>query len=364
MVLSVALTYGKIYYPQGKVKMHLFKAKIFSFFVVFFCCTCALALPPEWPEDGIIVEPDMNRTPLIAAFKDAKKSLQISAYKLTDKALIEELGKAAQRGVKVDILVTRDIFKREGEIHPDETPLTLLKEMKINVNQSPEFYAQAHYKLIIVDGLYALIGTGNMCKGSFDDSPERKAERDFWMTVTDNAYLQELTNVFKADFNGVTTDLKASLLVWSPDQGRTPFIKLINSAKKNIWVYQQDIEDPEIANALAAAARKKIDVRLMMTPFPFNKAKDGNAPNQEIIRQAGGKVGFITDHVVIHAKVMLVDVGEESSKVWLGSTNFYPPSLNNNRELGIITSHAPAIDTISSVFKKDWGQANFDPHKL
>lgn len=342
--------------------MQNLKIRILSFLVGILVYTTAFALPLEWPTDGVIVEPDMSRDPLIAAFQDAKKSLKISAYKLTDEPIIAALEEVAKKGISVDILVTRSIFKREGETKSDETPLDRLKKAGITVHQSPEFYAQTHHKMILVDDTYALIGTGNMGSGSFDESKDRKAERDFWITVTNPAQIAELKTVFKADFDGKRTDLKHSLLVWSPDQGRTPFTNLIGSAKKSIWVYQQDIEDPEIATALAKAAKNGIDVRLMMMPNPFNKPKDGNIPNQEMIRQAGGKVGLIT-HVVGHAKAMLIDVGTPQAKVYLGSANFYPPSLDKNRELGIVISEKPAINTISSVFEADWRQADFTPRE-
>lgn len=343
--------------------MQTLTKKLFSFLFAITICTAVFALPPGWPEDGIIVEPDMGRAPLVAAFRDAKKSLKISAYKLTDEPIIIALGEVAKAGIAVDVLVTRGIFKRPGEVSSDETPFARLQEMGINVHQSPEFYAQAHHKMILVDDTYALIGTGNMGSGSFDDSKDRKAERDFWIPVTNSPQVDELKAVFKADFEGRRIDLKNSLLVWSPDQGRAPFTNLIKSAKRNIWVYQQDIEDPEIATALADAARNGIQVRLIMMPNPFNKPKDSNIPNQEMIRQAGGRVGLIT-HVVCHAKVMLVDVKTENAKMCLGSANFYPPSLEKNRELGIITSDQTAIDKIGSTFEADWHQADFTPREF
>jgi len=333
-------------------KMQHLKTKFCSFFVAIVICTASFALPPQWPADGVIVETDMSRDPLIAAFQDAKKSLKISAYRLTDEPIIVALEEIAKKGIPVDLLVTRSIFKREGETKADEIPLERLKKAGINVHQSPHFYAQTHYKFIIVDDAYALIGTGNMC--SFDE------ERDFWITITNPSQVHELKTVFKTDFEGKRTNLKHALLIWGPDQGRTPFTKLINSAKKSIWVYQQDIQDPEIAGALVKAAKKGIDVRLIMTPNPFNKPKDGNIPHQEMIRQAGGKVGLLT-HLYVHAKVVLIDGGTPHAKVYLGSANFYPPSLDKNRELGIVISEKSAINTISSVFEADWRQADFTP---
>ena len=342
--------------------MHHLKTKIFSFFMALVVCTTAFALPPDWPEGGLIIEPDMGRDPLVAAFQDAKKSLRISAYKLEDPTLIAALKEAAERGIKVDVLVTRSIFKRADETEQGETPSETLKKIGLNVHQSPEWFAQTHDKFIIVDEDYALIGTGNMGTGSFDESADRKAERDFWITVTNKDQLEELERVFKADFNGEKIDLKNSLLVWSPDQERKPFLDLICSAKKSIFVYQQDIEDPVIAGALVEAARKGIDVRLIMTPHPFSKTKDGNIPHQEMIREAGGKAGLIT-HVITHAKVVLVDAGTKSEKVYLGSANFYPPSLDENREVGIITSDPAVTSKINAVFQADWKKADFTPRQ-
>lgn len=345
--------------------MSLFKTKKWFFCAILFFATAALAVPPGWPEDGIIVEPDMGRAPLISAFKDAKHSLKIAAYSLTDDELIAGLSDAVERGVKVEILVTNSIFKREKNYlttEEMETPLNKLEKIGAIIKPSPDFYIQAHNKLIIIDGSYALIGTGNMNKDSFDGNASYKRVRDFWTTVTDINHLKELKEVFTADFTGEKTDLKNALLVWSPDQGRTPFLNLFDSAKKSIWVYQQSLEDKEIANGLAMAAKRGIDVRLMMTPYPFTKTEDENLPNQEMIRQAGGKVGLVT-HLYAHAKLILVDVGTSSPKLWLGSTNFYSPSLENNRELGIIISSPSAIDKIGSVFNDDWVQADFNPRK-
>lgn len=282
---------------------------------------------------------------------------------MTDSQLIAALGEVAEKGVHVDVMITKGMFISEDETGGDEISLESLGKLGLNVHQSPDFYEQAHNKMILVDDSYALIGTGNMGKGSFDEIGESKAQRDFWVTVEDENQVNELRDVFAADFKGERTDLKNAHLVWGPDQGRTPFINLIGSAKHNLSIYQADIQDAEIAHAIEGAAQKGIKVRLMMPPFPYSKTKDANIPNQEMIRSAKGEVGLIT-HVVGHTKVVLVDVGTELAQAWVGSTNFYPPSLDKNRELGIITSNLPVIDKISSVFEYDWGQANFEPREI
>src|SRR3990167_5524848 len=317
---------------ERRMSMRFLKTKLLPCFILLVLQTIGFAVPSDWPKDGIIVEPDMGRTPLLTAFDDAKSSLYVSAYKLTDKRLIEGLGNAAKRGV--------------------------------NVNISPEFFAQTHYKLVIIDGTYALIGTGNMCdEGSFDDFGDRAAERDFWTTVTDKEKVDELVTVFLADFTGKPIKIKeSSYFVWNPDHGRAPILKFIRSAKCNLWIYQQDIQDRVIASAIADAARRKIDVRLIMSPFPFSPKKDNNIPHQNMIREAGGKVGMSTKWT-IHAKTMLADVGTPDAKALLGSANFYPNSLEHNREVGMIISNPEAIKTMKTTFEEDWKMADFTPRK-
>ncbi|HBW24721.1 MAG TPA: hypothetical protein DEF13_03600 [Holosporales bacterium] len=349
---------------ERRMSMRFLKTKLLPCFILLVLQTIGFAVPSDWPKDGIIVEPDMGRTPLLTAFDDAKSSLYVSAYKLTDKRLIEGLGNAAKRGVNVNVLVTRSIYTRLEETNPDETPIKRLQKMGIIVNISPEFFAQTHYKLVIIDGTYALIGTGNMCdEGSFDDFGDRAAERDFWTTVTDKEKVDELVTVFLADFTGKPIKIKeSSYFVWNPDHGRAPILKFIRSAKCNLWIYQQDIQDRVIASAIADAARRKIDVRLIMSPFPFSPKKDNNIPHQNMIREAGGKVGMSTKWT-IHAKTMLADVGTPDAKALLGSANFYPNSLEHNREVGMIISNPEAIKTMKTTFEEDWKMADFTPRK-
>lgn len=344
------------------MNMKFFKTKIFLLFFVVVFSVRTLAVPPGWPEDGVIVEPEMNREPFVRVIQDAQKSLDIAAYRLTDDLLISELSKATQRGVRVTVIVTREMYKSECGAEAHENSLKVLREAGLNVLISPALYTQAHHKMILVDNEYALIGTGNLGGHAFEEIEGNKAQRDFWVTVTDPGQVNELREVFAADLEGRETHLTPALLVWGPDQGRAPFIELINSAQNSIWVYQADIQDKEIADVLVAAAERGIDVRLIMSPFPYNKNKDGNIPNQERLRRAGGQVGLV-NHVLGHAKVVLVDVETDTPRTWVGSTNFYPPSLDENRELGIIISDPRSINKIRSVFKADWNQANFIPRE-
>ena len=96
-----------------------------------------------------------------------------------------------------------------------------------------------------------------------------------------------------------------------------------------------------------------------MMPYPFDKdkKKDNNISHQNELIQAGGHVGLFTEFYG-HAKAMLIDGRDlNKARLYVGSTNFYTPSLDENRELGIIVSDHKAVSDFSHVYEQDWSKS-------
>jgi len=82
--------------------------------------------------------------------------------------------------------------------------------------------------------------------------------------------------------------------------------------------------------------------------------------NSEINREAGQY--FQTQNVQVkylrkpflHAKLIIVD----NEILYLGSINFSSPSLDENRELGILLTSKNLIQQVREVFKMDWENSN------
>lgn len=128
---------------------------------------------------------------------------------------------------------------------------------------------------------------------------------------------------------------------------------MINSARKSIRIYQQDFTDIGIAQAVAGAARAGVNVEVIMMPFPFSKSEDKNTPNQNLIQEAGGKI-YLHTHHYIHAKVMIIDAEDvENRLMYIGSCNFYTPSLDQTRELGLLSADDEQIKQVNAVFDCD-----------
>ena len=307
-------------------------------------------LPADWPTNGLQIFPEAKRKPWLDAINSARTTIQMAAYKLSDPILVEAVIKAhKERNVLVKLLIQPEVHSH-GQSLNVTSPVELLKKEGINVYTLSPRFNQAHYKMILIDGKWGMVSTGNLDEESFEGIKTTSPApcRDFAITITNSDMLKELEAVFEADIADKRICPTHLQLVWGPDNQRSVFLKMINSARKSIRIYQQSIQDEGMAQALAGAARAGVKVELIMMPYPFDKKEDKNIPNQEIIRKAGGVV-YLHNYHYIHAKLMIVD----EKLMYVGSCNFYTPSLDQTRELGVLTADVEQIQKVNEVFDKD-----------
>ncbi|HQS83561.1 MAG: hypothetical protein B7Y25_01965 [Alphaproteobacteria bacterium 16-39-46] len=304
----------------------------------------------HWKKNQVFVFPNVGRTPWLNAINAAKKEINIAAYRLSDPQIIVALERAVKKGVTINLLIQPEPMKHEQCLNI-ENPIDLLKQKGVNVYTLSRRFSQAHYKLIIIDDMIGMISTGNLDTESFEGVPSEKIQacRDFAIPILDQHTLKNMRSMFFADIKDKRRVPESSKLVWGPDQQRTTFLRLINGAKKSIYIYQQDFQDVGIAEAVAGAARAGVDVRLIMMPFPFSKTEDRNIPNQTLMAKSGVKIS-LNEELYIHTKVLIID----EKIMYVGSGNFYTPSLDQARELGVLTKDLTQITTVLKVFKEDW----------
>lgn len=302
--------------------------------------------------EQVYVFPDAGRQPWLHAIEDARENIRLAAYRLSDPLIIAELLKAASKGIHVTLMIEPSPVNHERS---ENIAFNMSNQSNIDVYHPAPPIKQTHQKLIIVDERWAMAGTGNLDQESFEGIRDNsghfieKPSRDFSIVVTDQEKLKNMISVFDADIHGQTVSPSDPQLIWGPSpQQKQYFLEMILGAKQSIQLYQQSIQDDEIANALVDAAKRGVKVELLMMPFPFGKKSDPNIPHQEILRAAGGKV-YLKDHLYIHAKVMIID----GKYMTIGSINFYAPSFENNRELTVLTHDPVEIKTVLTVFERD-----------
>jgi hypothetical protein len=74
------------------------------------------------------------------------------------------------------------------------------------------------------------------------------------------------------------------------------------------------------------------------------------------VTAAGGTVTGYSSSTgfYVHAKTVIADYGTSTAKAFMGSENFSSNSLNDNRELGLITSNSGVVSGLESIFDADF----------
>ncbi len=114
------------------------------------------------------------------------------------------------------------------------------------------------------------------------------------------------------------------------------------------------MDDPTVTSALAAAAKRGVNVTITMT----DDAQWHSAFTQ--LTQAGAHVRTYPDTdgaLYIHAKAIVADAGQSDQQLLVGSQNFSAASLLHNRELGILTTDKTLITSVSSTIAADYSGA-------
>lgn len=250
-------------------------------------------------------------------------------------------------------------------------------------------------------------GTGTTVKNSCQDPCNFWSARDFYVKVTDPAIVAEVARVFESDYScagpTVTNDLASTNLplTWSngstgvasgdpagqyPAQGNYPYfpntnagptdpdpgpgtdqgnvrkrqLDIINNAQSDLRVYNEEMADNQIVNALSATAKRlgPGKVRVVMTQNSSYTWAFTQLVN------AGAEVHLFNTNpgtLYIHGKVIMAD----GKTAYIGSTNISSSSINYNRELGIVLTDQPAaLSPVIATFDADWANpagAPFQP---
>ena len=284
----------------------------------------------------LITEPDQSYTPVYNFIGTATKTLDMTMYELVDTTAEQDLVAAAKKGVTVRVILDQNLEKSSNT-----TAFNYL-----NANGVSTVWAKSgrttHQKTITVDGTTSLIMTGNLTSKYYSTT------RDFGVIDTNSLDVNAIEKVFNADYaNTAITPTDGDNLVWSPTDSQTQLLALINGATKSLNVENEEMGDAAITSALENAAKKGVDVTITMT----NSGND-YATEFDALTSAGAHVSTYTGEtpIYIHAKAIVADGGT----AYVGSENFSNASLNENRELGMITTNSSIVSSVNSTLTKDF----------
>lgn len=301
----------------------------------------AVAAQPGTPPPGtlsLLVEPEQGVAPIYRLAAAARSSIDLVMYELVDPAAVAVLEQAAARGVAVRVVLDANRERARNKPAFDE-----LSAHGVRVVWAPSGYAATHEKAMVVDGAVAAIMSLNLTSRYYADT------RDFAILDTQPADVAAIQQVFDADFRHATTATPPGAdLVWSP--GSQPaLLRLINSARRQLLVENEEMALPAVRDALAAAAHRGVRVTVVMTTQP------DWAGDFTTLSAAGVQVRTYSPSapLYIHAKAVVADPGTAQGAAFVGSENFSAASLNRNRELGILTADPGVVRGLAETISSD-----------
>jgi len=271
----------------------------------------------------------------------ARHTIELTMYELADTTAEHGLAKAARRGVRVRVVLD----KRFEEEH-NMPAYRYLRAHGVKVVWAASRYEFTHQKTLVADRSTAIIMSANLTTKYYATS------RDFLVIDKNRADIAAIEKVFSADFAGRPIQPGDGRdLVWSPTDSQRKMIALIASAKKSLLVYNEEMADTAIEDALIAAARRGVRVRVCIE----NGFGDYTSAFRRLARAGVGVSYYSSSHgFYIHAKVIEADNGTRHGKVFIGSENFSSTSLNRNRELGLIIATRRVMTSIARTFAGDF----------
>jgi cardiolipin synthase len=312
-----------------------------------------MAAVPPYAALTLLTEPGDGIGAMHDAIARASKSLDLVIYELGDASIEQDLADAQARGVRVRVILENVVsFKK----HPNQAAFDFLKAHGVPVEWANKNFALTHQKTLIIDagagGARALIMTFNLAPQYYASS------RDFALADSDPVDVAAIEAAFNGDWNGsiataaVGGAANGSDLVWSPGSAAT-LLALIDSAQgasSTLDVYNEEMADARITAALEQAAARGVRVRVVMSYATAWKS----ALNELAAAGVGVRTFASNAKFYIHAKAIIADDGTGNARAFVGSENFSVPSLDLNRELGILIVRPDIITSLERTFNRDW----------
>jgi cardiolipin synthase len=298
---------------------------------------------------------------LTRAIDEAQQSIDITTYILgTDavgRSIVERLARRAAEGIDVRLLL--DALGSWRVRRRFVAPLTAAGARVaffmpvIHLPFRGRTNLRNHRKIVVVDNRRAIIGGMNLSGDYMGPTPDPKRWRDLSLVI-DGPAVADLSALFRSDWKfatgedlgpvvrptpatevGGADDCPAQVVASGPDVAGDPLyetlLAVLFSAERRIWVVTPYfVPDEMLARALELAARRGVDVRLVVPHHSNHKSADlARVGFLRQIHNAGGRI-LLYEPVMLHAKAVIVD-----DLAVIGSANMDMRSLFLNYEVAL-----------------------------
>jgi cardiolipin synthase A/B len=275
---------------------------------------------------NLIIQPEAGLSPVVRAIQRAKRTVDIAVFR-TDREEIEKaLGAAVQRGVRVRVLVAHT--NRGGENRLRKLEQRLL-QAGATVSRTGDDFLRYHGKFLVADDTLHLFGF------NFTRIDTTKT-RSFGVSTKDASSVREAKALFDADSSRQPFVPKRTHLVVSPENARETLTAFIKGAKRQLLIYDVNIQDRVFIKLLEQQAAAGVDVRVI------GKCKGGKGIDARPLRS-----------LRLHVRAMVRD----GARAFVGSQSLRRPELDQRREVGVLITNGAVARQLRDIFESDWAEA-------
>lgn len=133
-----------------------------------------------------------GREPIARFIDEAKHTLFLQNERYQDTIVIEHLVRASRRGVKVHVMARPPHTLKQDKLVEGVGGLQIMNDVGIKVHKLK--HLRLHAKVLLADGVAALVGSMNLTPGSFD------TRRELAIVVRDDDVVEQLEKIVHHDW--------------------------------------------------------------------------------------------------------------------------------------------------------------------
>ena len=287
----------------------------------------------------VLVEPDVGADAVLSLFAAARQALWMEMYLLTDASTIDALVARSRAGVDVRVILEPHPYQADGA--NDDAFARLGAGGALVAWASPRF-ALTHAKLAVVDHARLVALTLNLTRAGL------AGNREYAVVDDDARDVAAADALVAADLAGVEPGATSGRVLASPTTTRPALAAAaLARAARSVAVEMEELSDPALVNALAAARARGCAVSVALPGAGTSAATNDGARRLA----ATGVVVRLVDAPQVHAKAVVAD-----DWLYVGSANLTTASLDANREVGLGLRDAAALRLVAATIADDLGR--------
>ena len=276
----------------------------------------------------LIIQPDAGVTPVVTAIKSAKRTLNVTVFRLDRNEVTRALESAVGRGVNVRALIAHTHSGSDKVLRKLELRLLAAG---VTVSRTDDDLVRYHGKMMIIDERVLHVYGFNFTRLDIAKS------RSLGVITKNRKLVQEALKLFKADDTRQTYMPGSDRFLVSPENARERLAKFISSARKQLLIYDPHVSDDAMLRLLKQRINAGVDVRIIGKVEAKWKVRCERFPGRRL-----------------HIRAIMRD----GRRAFLGSQSLRRLELEKRREIGVIVNDKRVVKQMIAVFEKDWDQTD------